>query len=101
LGYQLTAHTKLQYPVLRLNTNILGSVFIALLFPSMLDAASSADMAAAAGSSTSIPPLATDLAAITVAAALPETTTRPPLSVGVDVTPTAVTTAANVANNAC
>ncbi len=65
----------------------------------MLDAASS-DLAAAAGSSTSIPPLATDLAAVTLAAALLEANTRPPSSVGVDVTATAVTTAANVANNA-
>jgi hypothetical protein len=65
----------------------------------MLDAASS-DMAAAAGSSTSILLSATDLAAITIAAALSEANTRPPLSVGVDVTATAVTTAANVANNA-
>ena len=36
-------------------------------FSSMLDAASSADMAASAGSSSSIPPSATDLAAVTVA----------------------------------
>ncbi len=50
----------------------------------MLDAVLSADMAAAAGSSASIPLSATDPAAITVAAAL-ETTTRPPLSVDVDV----------------
>ncbi len=50
----------------------------------MLDAALSADMAAAAGSSASIPPSATDLAAITVAAAS-ETTTRPLSSVDVDV----------------
>ncbi len=49
----------------------------------MLDAASS-DLAAAEGSSASIPPLATDLAAITVAAAS-ETATRPPSSVDVDV----------------
>ncbi len=67
----------------------------------MLDAASSADMAAAAGSSTSIPPSATDLAAITVAAALPETTMHPPLSVGVNINATAVTMAAGVADNAC
>jgi hypothetical protein len=65
----------------------------------MLDAASSADMEATAGSSTSIPPSATELAAIPVAAASPETTTRPPSSVGVDVTATAVTTAADVADN--
>ncbi len=55
----------------------------------MLDAASSAGMAAAAGLSTSIPPSATGLAAITIAVALPETNMRPPLSVGVDVTATA------------
>ena len=52
----------------------------------MLDAASSADMAAAAGLSTSIPPSATGPAAVTVAAALPEANMRPPL--GVDVTAT-------------
>ncbi len=49
----------------------------------MLDAALSADMAAAAGASASIPPSATDPAAITVAAAL-ETTMRPPSSIDVD-----------------
>jgi hypothetical protein len=64
----------------------------------MLDAASS-DLAAAAGSSTSIPPLATDLAVVTIAAALSEANTRPLLSVGVNVTATAVATAANVAND--
>jgi hypothetical protein len=64
----------------------------------MLDAASS-DLAAAAGSSTSIPPLATDLAAMTLAAALSEANTQPPLSVGVDVTATAVTTAADFADD--
>ncbi len=53
----------------------------------MLDAASSADMAAAAGLSTSIPPLATGPAAVTVTVALPEANTRPPL--GVDITATA------------
>jgi hypothetical protein len=55
----------------------------------MLDAASSADMAAAAGLSTSIPPLATGLAAVTVAAALPEANMHPPSSIGVNVTATA------------
>ncbi len=65
----------------------------------MLDAASS-DLVAAAGSSTSIPPLATDLAAVTVAAALLEANTRPPSSAGINVTTTAVTTAADVANDA-
>ncbi len=53
----------------------------------MLDAASSADMVAAAGLSTSIPPLATGPAAVTVTAALPEVNMRPPL--GVEVTATA------------
>jgi hypothetical protein len=66
----------------------------------MLDAASSADMAAAAGSSMSIPPSATDLAAVTIAAASPEMTTCPPSSIGVNVTATAVTTAADVTDNA-
>ncbi len=66
----------------------------------MLDAASSADMAAAVGSSTSIPSLATDLAAITVAGALSKANTRPPSSVGVDITATAVTTAADIAKDA-
>ncbi len=55
----------------------------------VLDAASSADMAAAAGLSTSIPPLATGPAAVTITAASPEANMRPPLSVGVDVTATA------------
>ncbi len=68
-------------------------------FSSMLDTASS-DLAAATGSSTSIPPSATDLAAVTVAAASSEANTRPPSSVGVDVTATAVTTAADVADGA-
>ena len=49
---------------------------------------------------SSIPPSATDQAAVTVAAAALETTARPPLSVGVDVTATAVTTAADVADDA-
>jgi hypothetical protein len=52
------------------------------------------------GGRPSIPPSATVLAAITIAAALSEANTRPPSSVGVDVTATAVTTAANVANDA-
>ena len=67
----------------------------------MLDAASSADMAAAAGSSSSsILPSATDLEAVTIAAASLEITVRPPLSVGVDITATTVTTAADVADDA-
>ena len=66
----------------------------------MLDAASS-DLAAAAGSSTTIPPSATDLAAVTVAAASSEANAWPPSSIGIDVTATAVTTAANVADVAC
>ena len=52
------------------------------------------------GGGPSIPPPATDPAAVTVAAAASETTTRPPSSVGVDVTATAVTTAADVADDA-
>ncbi len=65
----------------------------------MLDAAAS-DMAGAAGSLSSSSPLsATDLAAFTVTAGLLETTTRPPLSINVVGPATAVTTAANVANN--
>ncbi len=55
----------------------------------MLDAASSVDMAATAGLSMSIPPLATGLAAITVAVAFLEANMRPPLSIGVEVTATA------------
>ena len=51
----------------------------------MLDAASSADMAAAAGSLSSIPPSATDPTVVTIAVAALETTMRPPLSVDVDV----------------
>ncbi len=64
----------------------------------MLDAAS-CDLAAAAGSSTSIPPLATDLAAVTVAATSLEVNMGPPSSVIVNVTATAVATAANVADD--
>ena len=52
------------------------------------------------GGRPSIPPLATVLAAVTVAAASSEANTRPPLSVSVDVTATAVTKAADVANDA-
>ena len=52
------------------------------------------------GGGRSIPPSATVLAAVTVAAALSEANTRPPSSVGVDVTASAVTTAADIANNA-
>ena len=67
----------------------------------MLDAASSADMAATAGSlSSSILLSATDPEAVTVAAALLETTTRPPLSVSIDITAITVTTAADVADDA-
>ena len=65
----------------------------------MLDAASS-DLVAAAGSSSSIPPLATDLAAVTVAEASSEANTRPPSSVDIDITATTVTTAADVADDA-
>jgi hypothetical protein len=65
----------------------------------MLDAAAS-DMAGAAGSSSLSSPLsATDPAAITIAVGLLETTTHPPLSIDVNVPATAITTAANVANN--
>jgi hypothetical protein len=64
----------------------------------MLDAASS-DLVAAAGSSMSIPPSATDLAAVTIAVASLEANTRPPSSVGIDVPTTAVTTAAKVADD--
>ena len=52
------------------------------------------------GGGPSIPPSATVLAAVTVAEASSEANTRPPSSVGVDVTATAVTMAAYVANNA-
>jgi hypothetical protein len=65
----------------------------------MIDAASS-DLAAAAESSTSIPPSATVLSAVTIAAASLEVTTHPPSSIGVNITATAVTTATNVANDA-
>jgi hypothetical protein len=65
----------------------------------MLDAASS-DFVAAAGSSSSIPPSATDLAAVTVAKAWSKANTRPPLSVDIDITVTTVTAAANVADDA-
>ena len=50
----------------------------------MLDAASSTDMAAAAGLLSSISSLATDPAAITVAAASSEANTRPPSSVDIN-----------------
>jgi hypothetical protein len=49
------------------------------------------------GGRPSFPPSATDPAAVTVAE---ETTTRPPSSVGVDVTATAVTTASDIADDA-
>jgi len=65
----------------------------------MLDAASS-DMAAIVGSSTSIPPSATDLAVVTVAMASSKANTHPPLSIDVDITATTVTAAANVADDA-
>ncbi len=68
-------------------------------FSSMIDAASS-DLAAAAGSSTSILPSATDLAAVTVAAASSEANMQPPSSIGVNVTATAVTMAASIADDA-
>jgi hypothetical protein len=64
----------------------------------MMDAASS-DLAAAAVSSMSIPPSATDLAAVTITTALSEANTQPPSSVSVNVTTTAVATAADVADN--
>jgi hypothetical protein len=48
----------------------------------------------------SIPPSAAVLAAVTAAAASSEANTRPPSSVGVDVTATTVTMAADVANDA-
>ncbi len=73
--------------------------FIALPFSSMLDAAVS-DMAGAAGSlSLSSSLLATDLAAITVASGLSETTTCSPSSIDVNVPATAVTMAADVAKD--
>ena len=52
------------------------------------------------GGSPSIPPSATDLAAVIVDTAASEANTRPPSSVGVDLTTTAVTTTADVANDA-
>ena len=52
------------------------------------------------GGGPSIPPLAAVLAAVTVAAASLEANTRPPSSVGVDVTATTVTMAADVAYDA-
>ena len=52
------------------------------------------------GGGPSIPPSATDLAAVTFAAALTEANTRPFSSVDADVTATAVTMAADVANDA-
>ncbi len=65
----------------------------------MLDAASS-DLVATAGSSTSIPPVATDMAAVTVAAPSSEANTHPHSSVNVDIAATTVTIAADVANDA-
>jgi hypothetical protein len=92
----------LLYCVERLNTNILRSVLLGFPFSSMLEeAASSALAAAPAGSSTSIPSSATDLAAVTVAAASSEANTRPPSIVSVDITATTVTAAADVADDAC
>jgi len=52
------------------------------------------------GGGPSIPPSATDLVAVTIAMALSEANMRPPSSVDVDVTATAVTMAADVANGA-
>ena len=52
------------------------------------------------GGGLSIPPSATDLAAVTIAAALSEANTHPPSSVDADVTATAITMAADVANGA-
>jgi hypothetical protein len=65
----------------------------------MLDASSS-DLTATVGSSTSIPPLVTDLVAVTLTAASSEANTRPPLSVSVNVTAATVTVAADVADDA-
>ena len=85
----------MEYRLLRLNTNILGSIFIAIPF-FQLDACGDTRR----GGELSIPPSATVLAAVTIATASSEANTRPPSSVGVDVTATAVTTAADVANDA-
>ena len=52
------------------------------------------------GGRPSIPPLATVLAAVTVAAALSKVNMRPPSSIGVDITATTLTTAADVAYDA-
>ena len=52
------------------------------------------------GGRPSIPPSATVLAADTVAAASWEANTHPPSSIGIDVTATAATTAADVTNDA-
>jgi hypothetical protein len=52
------------------------------------------------GGGLSVPPTATDMAAVTITAASSEANTRPPSSVGIDVTTTAVTTAADIADNA-
>jgi len=52
------------------------------------------------GGGPSIPPSAAVLAAVTVTAASSEANTHPPLSVGVDITATTITMAANVANDA-
>ena len=66
----------------------------------MLDAAST-DLAAAAGSSKSIPPSATDMAAVSIVAASSEANTHPHSCVNVDITATTVTVAADVTNDAC
>ncbi len=52
------------------------------------------------GGGPSIPPSAAVLAAVTVAAASSEANTHPPSSIGVDVTATTVTMAADIANDA-
>jgi hypothetical protein len=65
----------------------------------MLDATSS-DLVATAGSSTSIPLSDTDMAAVNAAGPLLEAKTSPHSSVNVDINSTTVTMAANAANNA-
>ena len=82
LGHQPIAHTEL-YRVERLNTNILGSVFIALSF---FQHAGCCMWGYSSGGAPSIPPSATVLAAVSVAAASLEANTCPRSSVGLDVT---------------
>jgi hypothetical protein len=66
-------------------------------FSSMLEAACGDTRG---GGRPSIPPSATVLAAATVAAAASQANTRPPSSVGIDITATAANTAADIANDA-